>query len=209
MTNFEKVETLVSLFKNSQSKTVYNQIAEELLPYVTNYAHKFQNKFNFPNVDVDLLISIGCFEALNKAIETWDETAEVTFRTRHSKIMQNLFINEAEKANAKKRTLPEGCTMIASTYVDENGTETSVFDTIEDTSSRISLEPTEEELLNHLSSSLSKDELDLMNVLIKNQGKSRGQAVAAFFGKDNYDTALRMKVSRFQKRVKEVLLQMA
>ncbi len=208
MTNFERIETLVSLFKNSQSKTVYNQIAEELLPYVTNYAHKFQNKFNFPNVDVDLLISIGCFEALNKAIETWDETAEVTFRTRHSKIMQNLFINEAEKANAKKRTLPEGCTMIASTYVDENGTETSVFDTIEDTSSRISLEPTETELLNHLSNSLSKDELDLINVLIKNQGKSRGQAVAAFFGKDNYDTALRMKVSRFQKKVKEVLLQM-
>ena len=98
-------------------------------------------QIQFPNVDVDLLISIGCFEALNKAIETWDETAEVTFRTRHSKIMQNLFINEAEKANAKKRTLPEGCTMIASTYVDENGTETSVFDTIEDVSSRISLEP--------------------------------------------------------------------
>lgn len=209
MTNFERIETLVSLFKNSQSKTVYNQIAEELLPYVTNYAHKFQNKFNFPNVDVDLLISIGCFEALNKAIETWNETAEVTFRTRHSKIMQNLFINEAEKANAKKRTLPEGYTMIASTYVDENGTETSVFDTIEDVSSRISLEPTEEELLNYLSSNLSKEELDLMNVLIKNQGKSRGQAVAAFFGKDNYDTALRMKVSRFQKKVKEILLQMA
>lgn len=209
MTNFERIETLVSLFKNSQSKTVYNQIAEELLPYVTNYAHKFQNKFNFPNVDVDLLISIGCFEALNKAIETWDETAEVTFRTRHSKIMQNLFINEVEKANAKKRTLPEGCTMIASTYVDENGTETSVFDTIEDVSSRISLEPTEEELFNHLSSNLSQEELDLMNVLINNQGKSRGQAVAAFFGKDSYDTALRMKVSRFQKKVKKILLQMA
>ena len=98
--------------------------------------------------------------------------------------------------------------MIASTYVDENGTETSVFDTIEDVSSRITLEPTEEELLNHLYNNLSQEELDLMNVLINNQGKSRGQAVAAFFGKDNYDTALRMKVSRFQKKVKEILLQM-
>lgn len=208
LTNFAKIDALVTEYKNTGSRETYNTLGEEIEQHINWYCKNYIDITGIDCVDHETLVSIGFGEALAKAVKSWDLTQGVHFIGRFDFILKSYIINEVKSQTLAKRAANLNENRTFNTKQDDEGNEVSVFDQIEDEKSRIEdRNMSETELYKALLENLDEDEIALLKVLMTNQGKSRGQAIAAFYGKDSYDAALRKKVSRFQASVKEILSQ--
>lgn len=192
------------LFSNSKSQALYNELGEKVMNYVMKQARVFKLHFEAKaqiEFDFDTLVSIGMCEGLLKALSRWDvEKADFLVSLKYH--LKTSFLDYMkEELTDKRKTAYNSASYTVS---DDEGNETDYMDTIEDTKS--SPETIDQMLmLKELFTQLSQEEQGLLVVLMENTGKSRGEAVAKFFGKDSYDSALRKRVSRFQAKCAELI----
>ncbi|MGV2685487.1 hypothetical protein GNF82_13980 [Clostridium perfringens] len=193
-------------FENPVGRQAWGRLAEELYPEIKKKAEGYaRSKSEECRIDTDTLLSIGLYEGVKRALNSWDiEKGDFAARLLYMLPMVFLDHIRTEVLRDKRKSLTTATSL--STPID--GENTTLEDVLVDTSANVKkllIPSTVYEIFTMYEKAYGKERSDLAKIIFTYADKLdlRNKAICSFFGVADYNPTIRKRVERAKKHFQE------